>query len=178
MYLFGSNRRPSSTTSGPSCMTPAACRSMPATASSCGVRWAIGAPVVEHLSAWRTRLRPARRPRVLRYEDLDDRYDLRPSAWIEPKGDWGKGTVELVEIRPRTKPTTISSRSGTPETQPEVGKPLDFAYRLHWTMDEDGCDPKSSWVKQTMRSVGDVKQKNLIRQQDGSTGRSTSKGRP
>ncbi|MCX5926961.1 MAG: glucan biosynthesis protein, partial [Cyanobium sp. LacPavin_0920_WC12_MAG_63_22] len=32
------------------------------------------------------------------YEDLDDRYDKRPSAWIEPKGDWGKGTVDLVEI--------------------------------------------------------------------------------
>jgi glucans biosynthesis protein len=32
------------------------------------------------------------------YEDLDDRYDLRPSAWVEPKGDWGKGKVELVEI--------------------------------------------------------------------------------
>ena len=32
------------------------------------------------------------------YEDLDDRYDKRPSAWIEPKGDWGKGSVDLVEI--------------------------------------------------------------------------------
>ncbi|MFX7763976.1 glucan biosynthesis protein, partial [Acinetobacter baumannii] len=32
------------------------------------------------------------------YEDLKDRYDLRPSAWIEPKGDWGKGAVQLVEI--------------------------------------------------------------------------------
>ncbi len=33
-----------------------------------------------------------------RFEDLDDRYDLRPSARITPKGDWGKGKVELVEI--------------------------------------------------------------------------------
>jgi Periplasmic glucans biosynthesis protein len=46
------------------------------------------------------------------YEDLDDRYDKRPSAWIEPKGDWGKGSVDLVEIPTPTKPTTISLRSG------------------------------------------------------------------
>ncbi len=23
---------------------------------------------------------------------------LRPSAWVTPKGEWGKGSVELVEI--------------------------------------------------------------------------------
>lgn len=72
-----------------------------------------------------------------RYEDLDDRYDLRPSAWIEPKGDWGKGTVELVEIPTPDETNDNIVAFWNPETQPEVGKPLDFAYRLHWTMDED-----------------------------------------
>jgi glucans biosynthesis protein len=32
------------------------------------------------------------------YEDLEARYDLRPSAWVQPKGNWGQGRVELVEI--------------------------------------------------------------------------------
>jgi periplasmic glucans biosynthesis protein len=32
------------------------------------------------------------------YEDLAARYDLRPSLWVEPKGNWGTGAVELVEI--------------------------------------------------------------------------------
>ncbi len=32
------------------------------------------------------------------YEDLEARYDLRPSAWVEPKGSWGAGRVELVQI--------------------------------------------------------------------------------
>ncbi|HKN09524.1 MAG TPA: glucan biosynthesis protein, partial [Pseudomonadota bacterium] len=32
------------------------------------------------------------------YQDLDNLYERRPSAWIEPKGDWGAGAVELVEI--------------------------------------------------------------------------------
>ena len=25
-------------------------------------------------------------------------YDRRPSLWVEPKGDWGKGAMQLVEI--------------------------------------------------------------------------------
>jgi glucans biosynthesis protein len=33
-----------------------------------------------------------------RYEDLEARYDLRPSYWVEPTGDWGKGRIELVEL--------------------------------------------------------------------------------
>jgi glucans biosynthesis protein len=32
------------------------------------------------------------------YEDNESRFQQRPSYWIEPIGDWGKGGVELVEI--------------------------------------------------------------------------------
>lgn len=32
------------------------------------------------------------------YQDAEARYDLRPSAWIEPQGRWGQGNVTLVEI--------------------------------------------------------------------------------
>jgi glucans biosynthesis protein len=32
------------------------------------------------------------------YEDLAARYDLRPSLWVQPSGNWGPGAVELVEI--------------------------------------------------------------------------------
>jgi len=33
-----------------------------------------------------------------RYQDLEAKYERRPSAWITPVGDWGMGRVELVEI--------------------------------------------------------------------------------
>lgn len=103
------------------------------------------------------------------YEDLDDRYDKRPSAWIEPKGDWGKGTVDLVEIPTADETNDNIVAFWNPEKQPEPGQPLDFAYRLHWTMDEAALhSPDSAWVQQTLRSTGDVKQSNLIRQPDGS----------
>jgi glucans biosynthesis protein len=32
------------------------------------------------------------------YQDEDAHYQRRPSYWIAPLGDWGKGSVELVEI--------------------------------------------------------------------------------
>ncbi|MFI4868178.1 MAG: glucan biosynthesis protein [Steroidobacterales bacterium] len=32
------------------------------------------------------------------YQDEDAHYQRRPSYWMAPLGDWGKGTVELVEI--------------------------------------------------------------------------------
>ena len=33
-----------------------------------------------------------------RYQDLEAKYERRPSAWITPVGNWGQGRVELVEI--------------------------------------------------------------------------------
>jgi len=104
-----------------------------------------------------------------RYEDLDDRYELRPSAWIEPKGDWGKGQVELVEIPTPDETNDNIVAFWTPETLPEKGQPLELAYRMHWTLDEPALhDPAKAWVAQTLRSAGEDKQANLIRQLDDS----------
>ncbi len=104
-----------------------------------------------------------------RYQDLDDRYDMRPSGWVELQGDWGKGRVELVEI-----PTTDETNDNivafwTPESLPHPGKEMSFSYCLHFTRDESQLHPDDvAWVKNTLRSTGDVKQLNLVRQPDGS----------
>jgi glucans biosynthesis protein len=103
-----------------------------------------------------------------RYEDLKDRYDLRPSAWIEPTNDWGKGHVRLVEIPTADETNDNIVAFWAPETLPPPGQPMQFDYRIRWTMDEpailkDGL----SYVWQTMRSTGEVYQPNLIRAYDG-----------
>ncbi|MGX9764157.1 glucan biosynthesis protein G [Pseudomonas shahriarae] len=103
------------------------------------------------------------------YEDLDDNYDKRPSAWIEPEGDWGKGSVDLVEIPTADETNDNIVAFWSPAELPKPGEPLDIAYRLHWTLnDAPFHSPDSAWIKQTLRSTGDVKQSNLIRQPDGS----------
>ena len=103
------------------------------------------------------------------FEDLDDNYQKRPSAWIEPSGDWGKGTVDLVEIPTADETNDNIVAFWSPEKLPEPGVASEFNYRLHWTIDESEFhSPNLGWVKQTLRSTGDVKQSNLIRQPDGS----------
>ncbi len=32
------------------------------------------------------------------YQDLEADYEQRPSLWVEPHGNWGKGQVQLIEI--------------------------------------------------------------------------------
>ncbi len=103
------------------------------------------------------------------YEDLDDRYDLRPSAWVEPRGDWGKGKIELVEIPTADETNDNIVAFWSPDRLPDAKKSLDLNYRLHFTRDEDKLHSADvAYVKQTLRSTGDVKQSNLIRQPDGS----------
>ncbi|WP_349616399.1 glucan biosynthesis protein G [Azotobacter salinestris] len=104
------------------------------------------------------------------YEDLDDRYDLRPSAWVEPLGKWGPGSVELVEIPSADETNDNIVAFWRPQVMPVSGQPLDFAYRLHWTRNEAALYPGgSAWVRQTLRSRGEFRQRNLVRQADGST---------
>ncbi len=103
-----------------------------------------------------------------RFEDLKDRYDLRPSAWIEPQGDWGKGRVQLVEIPTADETNDNIVAFWTPEVQPAAGQALQFDYRIHWTTDEPALiGNDTAWVRQTFHTEGEQLQPNLIRQADG-----------
>ena len=41
-------------------------------------------------------------------QDLEAQYERRPSAWIEPLGQWGDGSVQLIEI-PSDSETRMNS---------------------------------------------------------------------
>lgn len=103
-----------------------------------------------------------------RFEDLDDRYDLRPSAWVTPKGEWSKGRIELVEIPTNDETNDNIVAFWTPDQLPEAGKEMNFNYTITFSRDEDKLhEPGNAYVMQTRRSTGDVKQSNLIRRPDG-----------
>jgi glucans biosynthesis protein len=59
-------------------------------------------------------------------------YDKRPSVWVQPKGDWGKGQVMLVEIPTRDEITDNIVAFWTPDEKPQAGREYLFGYRLHW----------------------------------------------
>ena len=69
------------------------------------------------------------------FEDLEAHYERRPTVWIEPKGSWGSGYIELIEI-----PTDEEIHDNIvvywkPTVAPETGKPFMFAYRMLWSND-------------------------------------------
>lgn len=105
------------------------------------------------------------------YEDLDDHYEKRPSLWIEPVGNWGKGSVQLVEIPTPDETNDNIVAFWVPDSQPANNStPLDVEYRMTWTMDEVRTHTTSlAWVLQTRRSRDEVKGPDLIRRGDGST---------
>ena len=87
------------------------------------------------------------------YEDLEARYEMRPSAWVEPKGPWGSGRVELVQIPTPDETNDNIVAFWAPDTPPQPGQPFDIEYRLLWQKETEKRPPLS-WVMQTRRSRG------------------------
>ena len=66
------------------------------------------------------------------YQDDGAFYDRRPSAWITPDGDWGKGAVQLLELPTGDETMDNIVAYWTPERQPAAGDRLSFAYVIDW----------------------------------------------
>ncbi|WP_043525837.1 glucan biosynthesis protein [Litchfieldella xinjiangensis] len=66
------------------------------------------------------------------YQDDGAYYDQRPSIWIEPKGDWGSGAVQLVEIPTLDETFDNIVAFWNPQTPVEPGEELLYGYRIHW----------------------------------------------
>jgi len=89
------------------------------------------------------------------YEDLEARYDLRPSIWIEPKGGWGGGQVVLVQIPTPDETNDNIVALWQPDPAPKPREPYEFEYRMLWQKANERRPP-SSWVVQTRRGPGHV----------------------
>ena len=82
------------------------------------------------------------------YQDTEARYELRPSAWVEPQGDWGPGRLELVELPTPDETNDNVVAYWVPAQAPAPGRALEFAWRIHW----QGAHmqrPPGAWVTQT-----------------------------
>jgi periplasmic glucans biosynthesis protein len=87
------------------------------------------------------------------YEDLEARYENRPAVWVEPKGKWGAGRVELVALPTPDETNDNIVAFWVPATTPNPGGPYEIEYRLLWQMEQESTPPLA-WVAQTRRGTG------------------------
>jgi periplasmic glucans biosynthesis protein len=63
-------------------------------------------------------------------------YEKRPSTWVEPLGDWGKGSVQLVEMPTDDEINDNIIAYWHPEKAVEAGSRTELRYKLHWLAGE------------------------------------------
>ncbi len=90
------------------------------------------------------------------YEDDSAFYERRPSIWVEPIGDWGKGAVQLVEIPTRDEihdNIVAYWHSARPVSR---GDHFALSYRLYWQNDEPHPPTDLGRVIATRTGIGGV----------------------
>lgn len=71
--------------------------------------------------------------RQTRFDDFQDfaaHYHQRPSAWVVPKGEWGKGRVSLVQLPSNNENNDNVVAFWTPSEPARQGQALAYDYRL------------------------------------------------
>ena len=81
------------------------------------------------------------------YEDMEARYDLRPSAWVQPRGDWGKGDVVLVEIPTRAETNDNIVAFWHPKDPVTAGQQRDLSYTLSFGGPDIAKEPSGAAVQ-------------------------------
>lgn len=74
-----------------------------------------------------------RERRADRYQDFDARYERRPSVWVEPKDNWGEGSVDLVELPTETEYFDNIVAFWRPKEPLATGHTYTYRYRLTWS---------------------------------------------
>jgi len=70
------------------------------------------------------------------YQDDGAFYNKRPGIWVEPKGNWGPGAVQLVEIPTDDETHDNIVAYWRPDQPARKGGSLSFDYRLYWQNSE------------------------------------------
>lgn len=89
------------------------------------------------------------------YLDFEANYEQRPSVWVEPLENWGKGVVQLVEIPSVQEIHDNVVAFWVPEKRIKEGREYRFSYRLNWS---DGVpfENRLAKVSATYTGIGGV----------------------
>ena len=93
------------------------------------------------------------------YQDFEAHYQQRPTLWIEPVGDWGRGAVMLVEIPSNSEINDNIVAYWQPQDPIPAGSEFSFAYRMFWGT-EPPAAPDSAIVQTTRVGRASVEHEN------------------
>ncbi|HUA69408.1 MAG TPA: glucan biosynthesis protein G [Candidatus Saccharimonadales bacterium] len=86
------------------------------------------------------------------YQDLFNTYQLEPSVWVQPHGNWGDGNLHLVELSENYEGLDNIVAFWDPQNKPTPMQPYRFGYTLYWQMGE--ADVKLSENRVVSTRVG------------------------
>lgn len=89
------------------------------------------------------------------YMDFEANYEQRPSLWVEPLDNWGKGMVQLVEIPSIQEIHDNIVAYWIPEEPIVPGREYRYRYMMHWA-NEVPIDNGLAKVDETYTGVGGV----------------------
>ena len=89
-----------------------------------------------------------RQKNFLEYEDIESGFERRPSLWAEPIGDWGEGSVQLIEIPTKEEIHDNVAGFWLPKNRLQAKGEHTYTYRLHWGPD----NPKATSVVRFVRT--------------------------
>lgn len=81
------------------------------------------------------------------YQDDDAHWELRPSLWIEPIGDWADGEVRLVEIPSDSENNDNLIVYWRPRTSLAANSEIAYAYRQFWCWSPPAKPPLATVVE-------------------------------
>ena len=82
------------------------------------------------------------------YQDIESSFERRPSLWAEPIGDWGDGSVQLIEIPTKEEVHDNIASFWHPKAALQAKGEHTYTYRLHWGPDT----PKSTSLARFSRT--------------------------
>lgn len=88
--------------------------------------------------------------------DASAQYHRRPSVTVEPVGNWGRGTIRLIEIPSELEANDNIVAFWVPEGNVSGGDEMETSYRLNWGDIPPGATPELAPVLRTLTGHGGV----------------------
>ncbi len=90
------------------------------------------------------------------FQDMGARYDIRPSTWVKPDGNWGPGNIVLVQLptRDETNDNIVAFWSPAAPATPEM--PYEIGYTMVFGNDDDVVNTERGRVVNTFLGDGSI----------------------